>query len=771
MAGASSAESDHTLIVTAGATTSREPTERVQLRRRKRDAARKEARGYQEQEQGLGPTEGQGEGAKGEEKQETSKKRELSSIATTFIPVGPDPVPAVLKEEWPPIKEPEMVEAVDKTSVRVDQGQLLRSRAVKALLAQLVRSGTFVLSSIKREVNAEFYRQTKGEMKLEKPHGLSIGDMFDPFLCIPGDTPIDPVGHCLKIERFDEFHRRSCLGCGNREEGDFGGCYYEQLRACVTHGWDPPMHRDIVQQYQFEGNNKLSGVFSGSLVKELATFEGQKVIVRLKAGEVPGLIVNPLGVVIKGSDRSRAKLCVGKEPTSQASLDAINTGLEAKGHKKIKTRCTVNATATGVNASLYVPPFSMPNVTDALSIVSRDDWLTKADVARYYIMFPLAQRGQWRFGVSFLGVLYMFVMVFFGLSSAPYYTSVWGAEFRRWMLAFGVIKCSHMIDDWLFANPERVVVLEQYALFESVMNACGFELSDKKEVGQQIEFLGILLDTRRMIISFDPVKIRARILEVSELIGTLEKGKNQRETDIRSMCGKLNWLASLVQSGRCHLAAIWKYSREGRRLDDRWRKKMIADLYWWVGEVLESWASGQPSDREYKIMSASELLMNDCELMHIIQSDMAGDDGYGYFHGRLSELDPQYRSWRWVGDFKPHSSTWGELKALLQFMQDDCPRERMLVWVSDSLAAVFSVNNGRAKEFHCAALVEEILELCDVLRVQIVALWVPREENELADYLSHLSFILNRDSVGGVVSGLARDGTTDRTSPLPREDK
>jgi 8-oxo-dGTP pyrophosphatase MutT (NUDIX family) len=47
---------------------------------------------------------------------------------------------------------------------------------------------------------------------------------------------------------------------------------------------------------------------------------------------------------------------------------------------------------------------------------------------------------------------------------------------------------------------------------------------------------------------------------------------------------------------------------------------------------------------------------------------------------------------------------------------------------------------------------EEILELCDVLRVQIVALWVPREENELADYLSHLSFILNRDSVGGVVS-------------------
>jgi len=431
----------------------------------------------------------------------------------------------------------------------------------------------------------------------------------------------------------------------------------------------------------------------------------------------------------------------------------------------------VNATATGVNASLYVPPFSMPNATDALSIISRDDWLTKADVARYYIMFPLAQRGQWRFGVAFLGIVYMFVMVFFGLSSAPYYTSVWGAEFRLWMRSLGVEKCSHMMDDWLFANQKRKVVLAQYALFEGIMNECGFELSDKKEVGQQIEFLGVLLDTVRMIISFDPVKIKARILEVSELIRTLEKGKDQRDTDIRSMCGKLTWLASVVQSGRCHLAAIWKYSREGRRMSNWWRKKMIGDLYWWVGKVLEPWASGQPSDREYKIMSVSELMVDDCDLMHIMQSDMAGDDGYGYYHGRLSELDPRYRSWRWVDGFKPYSSTWGELKALLHFIQDDCPREKMLVWVSDSLAAVFSINNGRAREPQCAALVEEILELCDALRVQIVALWVPREENELADYLSHLSFILNRDSVGGVISGLAREGMADRKSPLPRENK
>jgi hypothetical protein len=32
-------------------------------------------------------------------------------------------------------------------------------------------------------------------------------------------------------------------------------------------------------------------------------------------------------------------------------------------------------------------------------------------------------------------------------------------------------------------------------------------------------------------------------------------------------------------------------------------------------------------------------------------------------------------------------------------------------------------------------------------RLQIVALWVPRELNDLADYLSHLSFLVDRDHV------------------------
>ncbi len=42
-----------------------------------------------------------------------------------------------------------------------------------------------------------------------------------------------------------------------------------------------------------------------------------------------------------------------------------------------------------------------------------------------------------------------------------------------------------------------------------------------------------------------------------------------------------------------------------------------------------------------------------------------------------------------------------------------------------------------------------ILELCDMFRVLLLALWVPREYNELADFLSHLSFTCNRQQING----------------------
>ena len=77
------------------------------------------------------------------------------------------------------------------------------------------------------------------------------------------------------------------------------------------------------------------------------------------------------------------------------------------------------------------------------------------------------------------------------------------------------------------------------------------------------------------------------------------------------------------------------------------------------------------------------------------------------------------------------------------------PGCKILVWLTDSLSAMWSVNKGRCKEEAGLIVLEDILTMCDNYKIQLIALWVPREENILCDYLSHLSVVMDRDEYSG----------------------
>ena len=89
------------------------------------------------------------------------------------------------------------------------------------------------------------------------------------------------------------------------------------------------------------------------------------------------------------------------------------------------------------------------------------------------------------------------------------------------------------------------------------------------------------------------------------------------------------------------------------------------------------------------------------------------------------------------------------MKALLHFLMHTDIHDLVLVWVTDSLAAAWSVNKGRCHEELGLITLTAILTLCDDKKIILVALWVPREHNEYADYLSHLAVYLNRSEVRG----------------------
>ena len=89
------------------------------MRRERRGAARKEFRRYQEEQQGLKTAEGLGKRVLREMEPTSSRINELSRLPLVFVPAGFSLTSAIVEEERPPSKVPEMIEAFDKSSMNV----------------------------------------------------------------------------------------------------------------------------------------------------------------------------------------------------------------------------------------------------------------------------------------------------------------------------------------------------------------------------------------------------------------------------------------------------------------------------------------------------------------------------------------------------------------------------------------------------------------------------------------------------------------------------
>jgi hypothetical protein len=101
-----------------------------------------------------------------------------------------------------------------------------------------------------------------------------------------------------------------------------------------------------------------------------------------------------------------------------------------------------------------------------------------------------------------------------------------------------------------------------------------------------------------------------------------------------------------------------------------------------------------------------------------------------------------------------HDSHTLELMALEDFLLCRQLQDVVLVWVTDSQSAMWSVNKGRCHEARALVVLSNILRMCDDAHVQIIALWVPREQNKLADYLSHFAYMSDSDECSGWLADL-----------------
>ena len=327
----------------------------------------------------------------------------------------------------------------------------------------------------------------------------------------------------------------------------------------------------------------------------------------------------------------------------------------------------------------------------------------------------------------------------FGHTACPYYTSTFGAKYHRWFTQVYGIPNSYIVDDWFTAALTLTLCLSQMQTMCNVFESCGFFMNASKfKYGQLIVFLGILIDSVTMTVRFDPTAANSFRIELQVYLDVLLANRQLDFHCIRPICGKLNWFAELVQSGRLHITSCWNYLQFHKSSYPASMNQLRLDFQWWIALLME-WERDVSTPLVFRILSA-ETLARDPTSIYVVQSDASGTDGFGYYHSYLNATDVHYVSKRWDGAlYHPDNSMYFELRSLADFVDDTTISNCVLVWLNDNEASTHGINKGNCKDPVSRLLLASILSRCDSLHLQIIAIWVPREPNQFADYLSQRS--------------------------------
>ena len=633
----------------------------------------------------------------------------------------------------------------------------MKRSKVEEVVQLWLQQKVFTMNGVKRSLQVLVKERKLAEegdelVGMLKPVGTDVIGMYNagPNVFECGKDKLPEGRHHLKVENMVKMHVESCQNCISYGRLD-SSCYFARMIKCIENGWKVPIDESAVRpKYKVKPSNdknygtvKLYGAnFGEEFNKMLANG------VLKEAEKSYAKVVSPMSAIVKNSDICRAKVLVNIVVKDEASLLEANKRLLELGLKKIKVRAAVDVSATGINDSSPKPPFRYPSLQDGLKLVSRGCWLGKTDVERYFFCFPLAEESYPWFVVFWATTFFYFIRAMFGYAPCPYYTSTWGAEFLRWVNHQGV-PASFMVDDWLTAGSTEEQARKNLAIITYVFVLAGFVMAvDKEEVGQKLTFLGVLIDTVRMCITFDEIQARSMMLQMIEHVKLIETGYDLDYTTMRSVAGKLEWYSEVLQSGRMHLRSWWLYVKYRNRLSPVWRHKLLKDSRWWIGQ-LEVWSNRGVSGIEYPIVSVEDLLSNP-ESICMMASDASGTDGFGYYWGNIDADDFSVYAKKWGGKYEFVSSHTGELQALRHFLEFNFDKgSKVLIWITDCLSAMFTVNKGRCREESGLRVLEDILQTCDDYKVQLLAIWVPRDSNTISDFLSHLCVILNRDEYQG----------------------
>ena len=378
-----------------------------------------------------------------------------------------------------------------------------------------------------------------------------------------------------------------------------------------------------------------------------------------------------------------------------------------------------------VNKFLQKQRFKYEDLRIAMLLFERGEYMFTFDLKSGYHHVDICPVQQTYLGFAWVkgGIrrFYVFTVLPFGLATACYIFTKMLRPLVKYWRGKG-IKVVVYLDDGIGAAKNREIACEASECVKDTLVKAGFVINFEKshwDPLSQARWLGFLIDLNKGCLSVPPDKIVA----LENKLAALPMQKEVRVKDLASVTGKL----IAMSPGIGHVS----------RLMTRAMYAMIESRVSWCDVLtvneqakceIEFWISGL---RNFN----SQPIWHRPSAVRIVYSD-ASDTGYG---GYMVEHGPHVAHGQWTQEEAKLSSTLRELKAVrlvLESVADKLQGARVR-WFTDNQNVVRILEVG-SRKYDLQEEVVRVFNLTLQYQIHLEPSWVPRVENQYADYLSRI---------------------------------
>ena len=383
-----------------------------------------------------------------------------------------------------------------------------------------------------------------------------------------------------------------------------------------------------------------------------------------------------------------------------------------------------------LNRLIVTPKFKMETLDKVVKLIVSSMWGTSVDITDAYLHVPINKAFQKYFAFKLGDRTFVFLVMPFGLTTAPWAFSRVIKPIKAFLRHLGIIVCS-FLDDFLILALSFQEACLHTKWTENLLEWLGFQINREKSSLlplQKLEYLGIVLDLQNLTMSLPQDKVE-KVLSLCHL-GLRRSRMSRRE--LESLVGFLNFATNALSLGRLYLIPLIRWmnahttdvSRDLPVFLDQDLKEALSP--WLNLEFLEQPVPMNVSDPTVDIMTdASDYGWSGVTLPYIVEG-------------------------HWTQEECILPICWRELKAILETIYHfaDLLRGKSVRVLSDSMTALACIRHqGSVHSGDLYLLSKEILEFCQAQDISLVPVHLRGVLNVLADQGSRLGPIVTEWSL------------------------